>query len=215
MKIIVNIFFCLLLFSCNNTENKNQIEAASSNEGTPTTTTSIEKEAVLKKDNPKQQSNYGDLFERGNIDCDFITAASLAEAINVPASLVEEGYTSCIYNLTEPKGTKTNFKFSIQEWGNKTVLKEIQTAKENAETFGKDSKLSQYRLSETGDTYLSMHQNRMVRILNEKSTKVIIISYSIETSPNKTGIEKVSEEKDIARERSYSIANYILNTHKQ
>jgi len=111
--------------------------------------------------------------------------------------------------VIESNGNKTTFFFTIEPWGNKTVLKEIEAAKKNAESFGKNSKLSQYRLSETGDTYLSMHQNRIIRILNEKNENVIKLLYSTEVRATET-----NNLKDVARARSYAIANYIINTHK-
>lgn len=214
MKSILTIFFCLLLFSCNNKGDTDKNAAAASTEEIPFTS-STEKEVASNKGTLDQRGDYTKLFDREPNNCDFITAENLATALEVPITLINEGYTSCIYNLTEANGTKTIFKFSIEAWSNKTILKEIKQAKENAENFGKDSKLSQYRLSQTGDTYLSMHQNRMIRILNEKSTNAIIIFYTIDTSSIRTGTGNISEEKDIARERSYAIANYLLSSYKQ
>lgn len=211
MKTIFSIFFCLLFFACNNVEDKKSEVSASSNEEVPTTTSS-KNEADTKNGSLKQNRDYTALFERERGDCTFITAEGIATALNVSASMVETTYSDCNYTLTEANGTKTNFNFSVESWGNKTVVKEIKTAIDNAETFGKNSKLSQYRMSETGDTYLSMHQNRMIRILNEKNSHVIIINYSVSASPTETDAAKKSELKDIARERSYTISNYLLNS---
>lgn len=211
MKNILSLFFCLLLLSCNNTKDKNT--AASETEDTPTSSSS-KTEAASMDGTLKQHSNYSALFNRKTGDCNFITEEGIAKTIGVSSEIVLKDENICSFSLTEANGTTTRFKFTVQPWGNKTILKEIKTAKENAETFGKDSKLSQYRISETGDTYLSMHQNRKIRMLNEKSNNVITILYSIETSPTQN-VVTLSQQKDIARERSYAIANYLLNTHKQ
>ena len=195
-------------------DNKTLNETASSNEDTPTNTSS-KKEAVLKEGDLKQQGDYSTLFEREPNNCDFINTESLARALGVSSELIANTNNNCTFQLTEANGEKTSFRFSIEPWSNQTILKEIKTAKENAETFGKDSKLSQYRISETGDTYLSMHQNRMIRILNERSQNVIVLFYSVQKRAAENELEKIANPKDVARERSYAIANYLLNTYKK
>jgi len=210
MKIILSTLFCIVLFSCNNAEDKKSNASTSSSEKTPTTS-SLKKETDAKSGALTQNGNYTSLFKRKNDNCDFITAEGLAKSIDVPLSSIKKDENSCDYYFLEANGNKTRFYFTVEAWGNKTILKEIATAKENAEAFGKDSKLSQYRISETGDTYLSMHQNRMIRILNENSQNVIVILYFITTSPSQKNIA----QKDMALKQSYAIANYILTNHKQ
>lgn len=207
MKSIIKIFFCLVLLSCNNSAEKKQNTSASSTEDKAAT--SNQKEAG-KNGSLKQNADYSSLFGRDYKDCDFIDIEGIAKAIDVPISTIEKGTRECDYHVIDSNGNKTTFYFKVNPWPNKTVLKEIETAKDNAETFGENSKLSQYRISETGDTYLSMHQNRMIRILNEKNENAITVLYSIESSATET-----NNLKDVARERSYAIANYILNTHKK
>jgi len=208
MKTILSILFCLLLFSCTNSGNKKPDAAAASNEDMPTTS-SIKKRGDATAGGLIQKNDYSALFNRDPGDCGFINAEGIAKAINVPIASIEKAKRNCAFNVIESNGNKTTFFFTIEPWGNKTVLKEIEAAKKNAESFGKNSKLSQYRLSETGDTYLSMHQNRIIRILNEKNENVIKLLYSTEVRATET-----NNLKDVARARSYAIANYIINTHK-
>ncbi|MBL4663557.1 MAG: hypothetical protein JKY22_08390 [Flavobacteriaceae bacterium] len=170
---------------------------------------------TLKNQILKQQGSYTELFKREPRDCGFISSEILAASLQVSNEIIKQGYNTCIYNLTEENDKKTRFYFTVEPWSNKRILKEINMAKDNAEAFGKDSKLSQYRISETGDTYLSMHQNRMVRLLNEKSNNVIIIFYNVEIDPSDTDYDKKNMLKDIAREQAYSIANFLLNTYKK
>ncbi len=158
MKTIFTAFFCLLLFACNNAEDRNA--AASATEDTPTASSAKKTEAASTKGTLTQNGTYNSLFERETGDCSFIDEEGIATAIGVSSELIENNNTNCTFSFMDANGTKTRFKFSVQPWGNKTILKEIKAAKENAETFGKDSRLSQYRISETGDTYLSIHQNR-------------------------------------------------------
>tara|TARA_R100000935_G_scaffold38680_1_gene60043 strand:- start:156432 stop:157109 length:678 start_codon:yes stop_codon:yes gene_type:complete len=213
MKTLLTIFFYLLLFACNNAEEKKS--AASGTEDTPTSSSAKTTEAASKDGKLSQNSTYKALFERDSKNCDFITAESMAKALGVSENSITEANGTCAYNFSDAYDNVINFRFTVTPWGNKQILKEIKSAMENAETFGKDSKLSQYRISETGDTYLSMHQNRMVRILNEKANNVITILYKVETRAEENSIEQVNSPKDSAREHSYTIANYLLNTHKK
>ena len=70
-------------------------------------------------------------------------------------------------------------------------------------------------MSETGDTYLSMHQNRTIRILNENYDNAILILYKPKIAPDESDIEKINRLKDEARENAYTIANYILKKYKE
>jgi len=212
MKTIYTLFFCLLLFSCNTTEEKKANITAASNEDTPITSPT---ETATDDGVVKQQNDYSALFERAPNNCDFITAEDVAKVLGVSSDVITTENNNCNYIITEANGTSASFRFLVQPWSNKQILKEIKTAKENAETFGKDSKLSQYRMSETGDTYLSMHQNRMVRMLNEKANNTIIIYYKANISSEEKDLEKIKSLKDEALENTYAIANYLLNTHKQ
>ncbi len=213
MKILSTLFFCLLFISCNNTGDK-KANAPASSVDTPTKPSS-NKEAGVKRNMLKQNGDYTSLFNRKRGDCSFITAERLAKVLHVPATAIKITVDGCTYNLTEDNGHKTRFYFTVDDWKNKGILKEIQGAKENAETFGEGSRLSQYKISETGDTYLSMHQDRMVRILNEKAENAIVVFYTPEISYTEEDIDKIKNLKDTARERAYAIANYILNSHKK
>ena len=167
-----------------------------------------------KNETLKQQGSYAQLFNREPKDCGFITAEMVAASIQVSQEIIEPGDTKCTYHLIEPNGKKTRLYFTVESWGNKRILKEINNAKDNAETFGKDSKLSQYRISETGDTYLSMHQNRMIRILNEVNETAITLFYFPRIEPDEKDLEKITMLKDEARERGFAIANFLLNKYQ-
>lgn len=201
--------FCLLLLlvSCNSSEKKSsEVSSTEIFEDLKKQETTAPKDGT----SLSQNGDYNNLFNRERNNCDFITSENLAKAIDVPESNTKEDNNSCNYLLIEENGHKTRFKFIIEDWGNEKILKEIKASINNAENFGKDSKLSQFKISETGDTYLSMHQNRMVRILNETQDKVIILLYSVENTAEETDIKEMNARKDIARERSYTIANYLL-----
>lgn len=158
----------------------------------------------------QQKNDYAHLFDREPKNCDFISIEKLATSLQVASEMITEADIACTYNLTEPNGNKTRFHFVVEVWGNKRILSEIKRAKENAEKFGKNSTLSQYRISETGDTYLSMHQNRMVRILNEVSDTVIVVLYYPHIEPDEKDNEKRAALKGEARKRAYAIANSLL-----
>ncbi len=163
----------------------------------------------------KQNGDYTELFNKNPKNCDFITAADLAASINVPSESVTVGNVACAYDVKEENGNQTRFHFSLEPWGNKMILEEIRSAKENAETFGKDSRLSQYRISETADTYLSMHQNRMIRILNEKNNTAIVVIYEAKIEPKEKDVEKINRLKDLSLEQAYKISNYLLNKYQK
>lgn len=208
MKTIYTLVLLSLFISCKETS-----KDISENETKESTISKAEN--ATKKETSKQQGNYTALFEREAGNCDFITTEGLAKALGVFSHVITNESNDCSYRITKANGASASFRFAVQPWSNKQILKEIKTAKENAETFGKDSKLSQYRISETGDTYLSMHQNRMVRILNEKANNAIIIFYNATISSEEKDIEQKKSLKDTALEHAYTIANYLLNTHKQ
>ncbi|GEQ85546.1 hypothetical protein ULMS_10540 [Patiriisocius marinistellae] len=192
--------------SCND-EKKKDVE-------TPQT---VEKATSIKNANSgllKQTASYEKLFNREGKGCDFVSIEIIAKALQLDKSLITQGNNNCNFYLNEADGKRTRFSFLVAPMGKNAISKEIKTAIENEENFGKDSLLSQYRISETGDTYLSMHQNRMVRIYNEMAENAIIIFYFIEAVPNDSDIEIKKSLKKEALERSYSIANYLLNTNK-
>lgn len=211
--IIITILVTLFLFFFGCKEEKKE------NVKTATTTSEILKtESSSKKETTdtalKQNGDYTSLFNRAPKDCSFITAQTLTTVIGVNKTAVKVESSTCTYLLTQENGQETRFHFVIEKWGNQKIKKEIKTAIENAENFGKDSTLSQYRISETGDTYLSMHQNRMVRILNEASDTVIVLLYTPTIDPAEPDQEKRKNLKEVARIQAYAITNYLLNTHK-
>ena len=55
----------------------------------------------------------------------------------------------------------------------------------------------------------------MVRILNEVSDTAIIIFYYPDITPGENNSDLINQRKDEARERAYSIANYLLKKHKK
>ncbi len=211
MKIITLLFAIAVLISCNETteikETNNDLK----------TDVSIKKDTKVSEANNilKQQGDYTALFNREARDCGFINPALLAEALEITTDRITKDNRACNFNVAYANGDKTRFYFKVEPWKNKGILKSIESSKKNREIFGKDSKLSQYKISETGDTYLSMHQNRMIRILNETSDTAIIVIYNVEMDPNDTDYAKKDLLKDIAREQAYSIANFLLNTYKK
>jgi len=196
----------ILMSSCND-EKKKDVE-------TPQT---VENVTSIKNTNSgllKQTASYEKLFNREGKGCDFVSIEIIAKALQLEKSLITQGDNNCNFYLNEADGKRTRLSFLVAPMGRNAISKEIKTAIENEENFGKNSLLSQYRISETGDTYLSMHQNRMVRIYNEMAENAIIIFYFIEAVPNDSDIEVKKSFKKEALERSYSIANYLLNTNK-
>lgn len=161
-----------------------------------------------------QNGDYTSLFNRAPKDCSFISAEALAKAMNVSVSKITAENKGCTYVVQEENGEETRLHFKIESWGNKTVMQEIKTAKKNAENFGEDSILSQYRISETGDTYLSMHQSRMIRILNEVNDNVIILLYTPKIDPAESNVAILKKIKSDATIKAYTIANYLLNNHR-
>lgn len=222
MKNIVLILSLVLLVSCSNTqESKTNADPKQSEVSTKNDSKQSEvaakaaPETSSKGDRLKQQGSYAALFDRAPKDCGFVSREILAEALQTPIETIVQGSNECTFHLEEQNGDRTRFYFVVELWGNDRMLKDIEEAKENAENFGKDSKLSQYKISETGDTYLSMHQNRMVRILNETTDTAIAVFYSPETDPEQSDLEKKSALKDKARERAYAIANYLLKKYQK
>lgn len=200
----------LFLTGC---KEKNEVVKTASN-----TSEILKIEKSSKKENEhkklKQNGDYTSLFNRASKDCSFITPETLATVIGVDMTTIKVESNTCSYLLTEQNGQETRFHFVIEKWGNQKIKKEIKTVIKNAEMFGEDSTLSQYRISETADTYLSMHQNRMIRILNEVSDNVIVLMYKPEIDPAEEDIEKRKRLKGEARTRAYSISNYLINTNR-
>ncbi len=213
MKILATTLICTFLLSCNNKEGKKAIDIESKND--PKIAQQEEEKSTDTDKILKQNGDYSQLFNKNPKNCDFITAADLAASINVPTESVTVGNVACAYDVKEENGNQTRFYFSIEPWGNKMILEEIRSAKENAETFGKDSRLSQYRISETADTYLSMHQNRMIRILNEKNDTAIVLFYQAKIDPKEKDVEKINRLKDESRDRAYKISNFLLNKYQK
>lgn len=211
MIIYLSLGLTIILFSCNGTNGKSEGNNASQ------TVLQKEKNEVENGIDLKQNGDYSTLFNRDVKDCQVLSVEELAEALDVPVSSVtneNNGLNSCNYYVTE-NGKSTRFYFSVEQWGNEMIRQEIQSAKEDAETFGKDSRLSQYKISESGDTYLSMHQDRKVRILNENNNNAIIVLYEAKIEPGEKDVEKINRLMDEARNRAYSTANYILKKYKE
>lgn len=211
MKNLLVTCFIVGLFSCtgNNSHDDQRKTAENGNEK--------EKNEVQSDSDLKQNGDYSSLFQRDREECRLLTIKEVAEALKISETAISneaEGPGSCSY-LVDEDGNRSRFLFKIEQWGKNTTKKEIESAKERAENFGPDSKLSQYKISESGDTYLSMHQNRMVRILNEKNENAIIILYAANINSAEENIEKVSDLKDVAREHAYALANYLLNKYKE
>jgi hypothetical protein len=162
-----------------------------------------------------QKGNYASLFNRDPKNCDFVSREIIAEALETSLDTIVQGSNECTFHFKEVNGNSTRFYFAVETWGNKRILKEIQTAKENAEMFGPDSTLSQYKISDTGDTYLSMHQHRMVRILNETCDSMIGIIYNPKTDSADGDLEKIKTLKATAKDRTYKIANLLLEKHQE
>ena len=228
MKNIILILPLVFIISCSNTqENKTarpteskQPEVSTDTASQPPSNKAPETSSkVVAKSSPEngalaQQGSYTELFDREPKNCDFVSREILAEALQTPIETIIQGSNECTFHLEEANGNSTRFYFTIESWGNKRVLKEIGTAKKNAKDFGDNSLLSQYKISETGDTYLSMHQNRMVRILNEASDSVIVILYTAKVAPDEEDAEKRKTLKANARERTYAIANFLLKKYQ-
>jgi len=200
----------LFLSSC-----KEKTEDSKSN-STTSEILKTEKKAIEKSsDNTLQQlGDYTSLFNNTSKDCNFITSETLTQAIGVNENKLTREKNKCSFILNEENEKSTRFYFNVVPWGNKAILKEVKTVKKNREMFGETSTLSQYQISETGDTYLSMHKDRMIRILNEISDTGIIINYTPKIDPAEPDTEKRKRLKAEARERAYAIANYLLNTNK-
>lgn len=211
MKNTVTIGLLIMLISCTGSSDNSAANDEFQNESV------TEDKEAQNGTGLKQNGDYSALFNRDKKDCQVLSISELADVVGVPAASVrieDNGYDNCNFYVTE--GDKsTRFYFSVEPWGNKTMLKEIKTAKEDQEDFGKDSRLSQYEISETGDTYLSMHQNRMVRILNETNDNAVIIIYEAKIEPDEKGVEKINRLKDEARDRAYAIANFLLTKYKK
>lgn len=211
IQIYLSIIFSMFFFSCNGSNDNG--ERSSTSQSVSQSEEGEEQGATLLQ----QNGDYSALFNRDQEDCQVLSIQEMAEVLAVPVSSVtneDNGLNSCNY-FVGPDENNTRFYFSVIPWGREMILKEIETAKENAETFGPDSKLSQYRMSETGDTYLSMHQNRTIRILNENYDNAILILYQPKIAPDESDIEKINRLKTAARENTFSIANFLLEKYKE
>lgn len=214
MKItVITILIITLHFlsGCKQEQNENKNAVSTTSE-----ILKAEKPAIKKpiENALKQNGDYTSLFNTNSKDCGFITTEMLADCLKVNQNKITQEKNTCSFILEEGNEKTTRFYFNVVPWGNKAILKEIKTAKKNREMFGEASTLSQYQISKTGDTYLSMHQDRMIRILNEVSDTGIIINYTPKIDPAEPDTEKRKRLKTEARERAYAIANYILNTKK-
>lgn len=211
MKNLIIAYFIVGLFSCTGNNSREEQHKIAENG------IENEKNEVKSDSELEQNGDYSSLFQREREDCRLLTIQEAAEALEIPETAVSneaEGPGNCSYIVAD-NGNSSRFLFKIEKWGKNTTKKEIESAKQSAENFGPDSKLSQYKISESGDTYLSMHQNRMVRILNEKNENAIIILYTANYGSTEEDKQKLSGLKDTARERAYALANYLLNKYKE
>lgn len=167
----------------------------------------------------KQHSDYSSLFNRNEKECHILNTLEIAEAINVDASSLlkegDNGYGTCFYNLTDAHGSLTRFGIKVLPWNKTAIGKEISSAKQDMEALGNDSRISHIQVSETGDTYLIMNQNRYVNVLNSEYDNGIAILYTPKISPDEKDLNAITAKKDLARHQAYQIANYMLKKYKK
>ena len=215
MKMITTFIVSLVLISCNpGSENTEATNAENRQETAPTeNTNSTETDGM-----PAQNGDYTSLFARDAKDCELLTPAEVAEAIDMAASQVvkeDNGTGSCIYILTNGDGNVTRFIFTPEPWDKAAVAKEINSYKENMKDLGEDSRLTHIQLSETGDTYLGMNQNRYIMLLNSNYDGAISIGYSPQFKPTEKDVAAINQRKDTAREQAYALGNYILKKYNK
>lgn len=208
-NITIKVLTILLLVSCK--ENKVTDQTISPPATEKVSTNKKEKTVTQKL---KQNGAYAALFKKTHNDCSFITSEMLADFIQVNQQKITQESNNCTYILNEENDKSTRFHFMVEQWNNDKILKEIKTIKKNEEMFGSESTLTQYRISGTGDSYLSMHQDRMIRILNEASNTIIVLFYNPNIDPTEKDIEKIKRLKAEARKRAYAICNALLTNNK-
>lgn len=210
IKTYISILLCFLLFSCNNKEKKE------TNSSTSSTIESKKEESTNKKTDSKvvsltQNGDYSLLLNRETNDCSFISAEKLSKALQVAETTIKSNGNECGYILLEENGNSTGFSFTVVPMKQKDIEKEIKSFQENMETFGEDSMMSHIQKSETGDTWLGMHQNRFVTIFNDNYKAAIYITYKPKINPAENDMELIRSQKEEARNRAYKIANYLLS----
>lgn len=203
MKSIISILLSLLLFSCNSSEKKED--------------NSVTKESTVNTENTNstKKSDYSSLFSNASKNCAFVSAEMLAEALKVTKNEITSGNDNCTYYYTnESTGNKTRFRFKIESWGNNKVKQGIKMAEEKAGALGKDSRTGHFKISDTGDTYLSVIHNKRICILNDAQENVITVvftpQFDLATTPN----EVRNKLRDEARDLAYAISNHLLKVHQ-
>ena len=187
---------------------------------TNTTSTPEEsKEQPAKNDGDglSQNGDYSSLFIRDTKDCYLLSETEFANTIDVPQAQLhkQDNNFACTYILTDNGGNETRFQFIVTPMKSKEIKKEISEAKENMKTLGSDSRLTHLQVSETGDTYLSMNQDRHIMILNENYDGSVVVSYTPKFKPAENDLEFIKAQKDKARNQSYKLANYLLKKYKK
>lgn len=208
MKTAYLFFVILLIFSCNEAPDK-----ANKRE--------VEPSAVKAAKDPgngtalKQNGDYSDLFLGNTTNCDFISTEEVAKVLEIDPDSIEQETNGCAYQVKDVNRTSTRFYFSRESWKKKDIINEIKGARENMESLGEDSRLTHIQLSETGDTYLAMNQNRYVMVLNEEYDGVLVVNYSPQIDPDEKDIAAINSRKDKARNSAYTLANYLLMKYKK
>ncbi len=162
-----------------------------------------------------QKGDYSELFLWEEENCDFITQEEIAKVLGITTDTIEPETNGCGYKVTETDGNGSRFYFKHENWKKNEILSQINGSMENMESLGEDSRLTHIQVSETGDTYLAMNQNRYIMILNENYAGVIAIDYKAVIEQGEKDVAVINNKMDTALNRTYALANYLLKKYQK
>lgn len=163
----------------------------------------------------EQNGDYSELFLWDAGNCGFITSAEMAKVLKIPPASIEPETSGCGYKVKENNGNNTRFYFRHEMWNKEQVLGQISDSKENMASLGEDSPLTHIQVSETGDTYLAMNQDRYVMALNENYGGVLVVNYNAVIEQGEKDVAAINKKMAAARNRAYDLANYLLKKYQK
>lgn len=153
-----------------------------------------------------QQANYSRLFSTTKNDCPLLTAAEIADLLELPAKNVSQGDSSnaCFTEIRLQDGSKYSVVINSGSMSQEAIISEI---KRYREAHTPESPV--YQISETGDNYIC-HQRMLYRmfIYNPQYEGFIVLNFN---SVNYLKKEVSPLQQRV--EHTYRLANALIEKY--